>query len=488
MAVDSGEAGCDHFQNDGSDGCLWQCGSAESGSFFDGGDEEVDEFFDGILNGDKGRCGSQRGGKVYTMVVVGDGMGSTDDGKFRVIVGKHRHAWIVGKIQEMAAVRVASKVFVEVFMHGWMDSNGMDDWKNEASIPIGSDGSVTLSFSLLNANPRDWVYEWDFKNTGEEMLAPMVEALAPLANVRVESQVLYHTPKSSFSFWDSKMGSHVFSTSDLPFFVNSKEWHLDTSIATAGRSKVLQFVVYVPSAKECPLHLSLSNKDVSTTNAFISPMWGGIHVWNPPTCSMNSDGSHSSMNMISSKDLHEVFKVFIGQLRLLFGLKSDNTYVPESEISRFLASERGFTEWELDFLFRRHTCFSLLSCSTTLKSLSNLVQSLPRMIVMDEIGKLVKLSLEAATLAQKNSSLGIYDGSAVSSRQASSLAEDAFFHSSIMSISYSSTEHYFAIYMPFFAPVALHVLLAAAKEIKRYKLERKKFSIFVASQQSKSAS
>lgn len=29
------------------------------------------------------------------------------------------------------------------------------------------------------------------------------------------------------------------------FQVNSNEWHLDTSIAAAGRSKVLQFVVYI---------------------------------------------------------------------------------------------------------------------------------------------------------------------------------------------------------------------------------------------------
>jgi hypothetical protein len=34
-------------------------------------------------------------------------------------------------------------------------------------------------------------------------------------------QVLYHTPKSSFSYWDEEHGSHIFSTQDLPFFVCS---------------------------------------------------------------------------------------------------------------------------------------------------------------------------------------------------------------------------------------------------------------------------
>ena len=75
----------------------------------------------------------------------------------------------------------------------------------------------------------------------------MIEALQPIANVTFESQVkscirvqlqnslytldlndfvvlpnwqvLYHTPKSSFSYWDDEHGSHIFSTKDLPFFV-----------------------------------------------------------------------------------------------------------------------------------------------------------------------------------------------------------------------------------------------------------------------------
>lgn len=103
------------------------------------------------------------------------------------------------------------------------------------------------------------------------------------------------------------------------------------------------------------------------------------------------------------------------------------------------------------------------------------------MIVMDEIGRQVELSLEAANLAQRNATLGISDSSAVSATRARALAEDAFFHPSIMSISYASIEHYFAIYMPFFAPVCLHVLLAAIKELKRHKAERAKYSAFLAS-------
>ncbi|KAL3815163.1 hypothetical protein ACJIZ3_016529 [Penstemon smallii] len=47
---------------------------------------------------------------------------------------------------------------------------------------------------------------------------------------------------------------------------------------------------------------------------------------------------------------------------------------------------------ELDVLSRQHTCFKLLQSGTTLGSLSRLVQSLPRMIIKDEIGKQVSVA------------------------------------------------------------------------------------------------
>lgn len=60
----------------------------------------------------------------------------------------------------------------------------------------------------------------DFQEVDEKLLAPTLEALGPIANISVESQVLYHTPKSSYSYWDAEQESHVFSTKDLPFFVS----------------------------------------------------------------------------------------------------------------------------------------------------------------------------------------------------------------------------------------------------------------------------
>ncbi|XP_022758702.1 GPI transamidase component PIG-S-like [Durio zibethinus] len=435
----------------------YQCGSITATDFVQNDDVAVDEKLESVFSGKT---------KEYSVVVV---KGESE----KAVVGKYRHAWMVvggGWEMEIAAVKVA-EVLVKVFVNGGREEGSI---RNEF-MPVGADGKIVLSFNLLNADPRDWVYDWDFRKIDDGLLATMIDALGPVANISVESQVLYHTPKASFSYWNQKLESHVFSNKDLPFFVNSNEWHLDTSIAAGGRSKILQFVVYVPSAKECPLLLQLPNGEISKTNGFISPMWGGVIVWNPQGCLKDSENKPTAGHRIPMQDLENMFEVFIGQFRQIFGFKSVNVYAGASGVWNLLPSERGFTVWEVDVLSRQHTCFNLHSCATTLGSLSRLVQSLPRMIIMDEIGKQVKLSLEAAKLAQSNASSGVYESSAASSRKARSLAEDSFFHPSIMSVSYYSFEHCFAVYSPFFLPVSMHIGLAALRELRRYKKEKAKY-------------
>ncbi|KAI3506921.1 hypothetical protein L1887_21564 [Cichorium endivia] len=461
VSLDSSNNCVEHADVDS--GMAWRCGALREFNFDDTlkNEEALDDYLESVV----GR------NRVYTVVVVNTGEGD----RIRAVVGKYRHAWIVGRVSEvdMLAEKVA-EIFIKIFVSGLKEEESIQG----EFMPAGADGKIVLSFNLLNADPRDWIYDWDFKEVDEKFLAPTLEALSPIANISVESQVLYHTPKSSYSYWDAEQESHVFSTKDLPFFVNSNEWHLDTSIAAGGRSKILQFVVYIPSANECPLRLQLPNGEISVTNGFISPTWGGVVVLNPPNCLQNVNSIHP--RKVSPQELNQIFEVFMGQLRQLFALKSTGFYKGTSGTSVLLTSAKGFTEWELDVLARQHACYNLRQCGATLGSLSRLVQSLPRMIIKDEIGKQVKFSLEAAKLAQSNASQGIYDASAVSSRHARSLAEDAFFHPSVMSVSYYSFEHNFAVYSPFFLPLSLHVILAVVKEIKRYKQESRKYAAWKA--------
>ncbi|CAK9309811.1 unnamed protein product [Citrullus colocynthis] len=445
VVIESG-SDCSQTRSDASS-CSWRCGALSASDFaasLENGLHSADDFLEVALGG----CSkSASGGRVYSVVVMNRGE------NVEATIGKYRHGWIVGRVSEAEAISKVAETFVKLLGNGGREEGLIPG----EFMPVGADGKIFLSFNLLNADPDDWIYDWDFQTVDEVLLKPLIKELSPIANVSVESQVLYHTPTSSFSYWDNKQESYIFSTKDLPFFVNSNEWHLDTSIAAGGRSKILHFVVYIPSARECPLLLQLPDGQISETNGFISPMWGGVIVWNPKGCLRDRESKQHHRHMISYPELEKIVEVFLGQFRQLFGLKSNPQHVGLSGTFNILTSEKGFTEWEMDFLSRQHSCFNLHSCASSLGSLSRLVQSLPRMIIIDEIGKQVKYSLEAATLAQKNASVGVFDAAAISSRQARSLAEDAFFHPSIMSVSYFSFEHCFAVYSPFFLPVALHL-------------------------------
>ncbi|KAG6411886.1 hypothetical protein SASPL_124539 [Salvia splendens] len=432
-------------------------------------DELFDEYLHSLVDESDSRG---NGGNVYTMIVVRR-EGQKDAS---AVVGKYRHGWIVGRVSEEEAVKKVASVFVKAFVNGGKEEGSISG----EFMPVGADGKIVLSFNLLNADPHDWIYDWEFQEIDDNLLAPILKYLKPIADISVESQVLYHTPKSSFSYWDEKLWSYIFTTKDLPFFVNSNEWHLDTSVAAGGRSKILHLVVYVPSATECPLLLQLPNGKISKSNGFISPMWGSVVVWNHAACLNGSKMDTRVRHTISSEDMRKIFEVFIGQLRQLFGLKSKGIFRDTSSGTIRLLTSEMFGIQELDVLSRQHTCFNLLQCTTTLGSLSRLVQSLPRMIIKEEIGEQVRYSLEAAKSALSNVSAGIYDASAVSSRRARSFSEDAFYHPSMMSVSYYSFEHCFAVYSPFFLPVALHVLLAALREWKRYKQESRKFKAWKA--------
>ena len=143
------DAGC--VQNEiGENGCSWQCGLLKDANFDAkwNDDESVDEWLDSALSGSKKCSGSN--GNVYSVVVV------KRDEEVRAVVGKHRHGWIIGKVSETDAVERIAELFVRVFINGGKEEGSI----HGEFMPVGADGRVVLSFSLLNADPLDWIYDW----------------------------------------------------------------------------------------------------------------------------------------------------------------------------------------------------------------------------------------------------------------------------------------------------------------------------------------
>lgn len=92
----------------------------------------------------------QNSRKWYTVVIV------NGDTRFKAVIGKYRHAWIVGNASEEEVVLTISEIFIKVFMNG----GNKEDLIHGEFMPVGADGKIVLSFNLLNANPQDWIYDW----------------------------------------------------------------------------------------------------------------------------------------------------------------------------------------------------------------------------------------------------------------------------------------------------------------------------------------
>ncbi|KAG0591319.1 hypothetical protein KC19_1G166500 [Ceratodon purpureus] len=468
-------------------GEYWRCGLAKSG-LHDVVDLHDDDRLDEFLWSFSKDQNSSTGGR-YTVVVIGregsdvgsqSGMHQNAHVNGRTVVGKHRHAWMTGVdlshpgFEDGIASRIADVAMTYFKNGGRASKTGRDEEDQVASMPLSADGEAVLSFSLLNANPEDWIFDWDIEEVEERYLQPLIEVMEPVARLSIESQVLYYTPKAVSSHWDEALKAHLVPFKQLPFFVNSNEWHLDTSSAATGRSKLLNFAIYVPAANECPLHMQLSSGRISPTNGFTSPGWGGVIVHNLPGCE-NLLPNKSENYRLTSKELEPLVGVIVSQIRALFGLPP--TFVKNSKAGIYgvPAAVTGIADWEVDVLLRRRATMDINASASTLLSLSRLVSSLPNMVIKDEIGEQVQSSLAQAKAAQSQSLVGAYHAAAEAARKARSQAEAAFFQPSIMSMLYFPAEHQLAIYTPFFVPVLLHVLVALLKEGSRYKKEWQKY-------------
>lgn len=127
---------------------LWKCGRVKEGNLDEmlKDDESFDEYLTEVLGGSE-----EGSGKVYHVVVV------RRDEEIRVVVGKNRHAWIVGSLTQVdKIVEMVAELFVKIFVNGGIKDGSI----HSEFMPVGADGKIVLSFNLLNADPRDWVYDW----------------------------------------------------------------------------------------------------------------------------------------------------------------------------------------------------------------------------------------------------------------------------------------------------------------------------------------
>lgn len=128
---------------------------------------------------------------------------------------------------------------------------------------------------------------------------------------------------------------------------------------------------------------------------------------------------------------------------------------------------------EKDNLIRKRTLENVVNTISTLKSLAQLVDEIPNMVVQDHINLKVRQSLDALTLVSQALSNESYVEALQRSIEAIELAEKAFFDPTMVSMLYFPDEHKYAIYMPLFVPISVPLIMALLKQIKSLKQQGK---------------
>jgi phosphatidylinositol glycan class S len=105
------------------------------------------------------------------------------------------------------------------------------------------------------------------------------------------------------------------SPKSLGHFINSAEWNLASVV---NPMPPLNFLLYVPSLQQSPLHIIQPNGSLLNTNAFLIPRWGGVVISNP----IQEFGEVFGVDefVFEEKFLKKYMEIFLGQLRGLIGV------------------------------------------------------------------------------------------------------------------------------------------------------------------------
>ncbi|CDO70983.1 hypothetical protein BN946_scf184830.g15 [Trametes cinnabarina] len=329
-----------------------------------------------------------------------------------------------------------------------------------------------LAFTLLNEDAASGtgVMAWDVQGAIRSHIGPLLEKLSDLHNFTIESQVQFHAPLAFeprlLRHNDTEV--HGLAHEDLTVFINSAEWTLSSSVSN---DPVLHFVLFIPSAKNTPLHIldqQAPTGSIHPSNAFLLPQWGGIVIMNPSHKSFTS----TTISRLTVADLSPVFSTFAHQLLTLLGVPGLPPHVRPARRPENDAHREPFTDWELDALLRRRALENVQSSMETLEAIVRLVDQIENMPVGEDVVGDVQDALDALNDAHESSRFSPVETLKHSAR-ALTLASRAFFNPGMLALLYFPAEHTYAVYTPLFASVAAPLIGAVIREVVAWRKARK---------------
>eukprot|EP00126_Sphaerothecum_destruens_P003412 Sdes_comp17152_c1_seq1m6321 len=259
-----------------------------------------------------------------------------DSSKSHLFVGSGRHSFVYESNAD------ASKAFeqkqwnnlVADFITSMMTSSSLGDFQEgtapqlqDSSREFPRQSSYQILISLLNADVNR-ILKWDVENQVHHKLEPFLNLLSSVALFKVSSQIIHHA-QLPFDLSSHPIHGHVIPQDNLRNFIHPS-WNL---VTPSNHDVCFHFAIYVPKLQEMPVCLLLSNGNISSSNSFTFPQWGGVYIYedrNRETIMHHKKTQHGITNASSSSpddpvfwvDLDDAIRVLVSQMKFLFGIKN----------------------------------------------------------------------------------------------------------------------------------------------------------------------
>ncbi|XP_026512216.1 GPI transamidase component PIG-S [Terrapene carolina triunguis] len=391
-----------------------------------------------------------------------------------VYVGKHRSAVMRGTQgpgDVLAAISARVQQIVQAMSFttdsittALSDRVPMDQLGTDTRRPFKSSLGYEITFSLLNPDPKSHDVHWDIEAAVNSYVQPFLDKLGSVANFSVDSQILYYAVLGVSPRFDKASSSFILSALSLPHVINPVEARLGSSATSLY--PVLNFLLYVPERVHSPLYIQDKDGAAVGTNAFHSPRWGGIMVYNID----HPAPDKAPLPLRVDVDMVRVMEVFLAQLRLLFGISQ--VPLPE-EFLLESPGNKGLSDWELDRLLWTRTVENIATVSTTLTSLAQLLDKIGNIVIKDDVASEVYHAVASAQTAMLELASGHLGSAFQASKEAVTSSERAFFDPSLLHLLYFPDDQKFAIYIPLFLPMAVPILLSLVKILREAKQSKK---------------
>ncbi|XP_030638005.1 GPI transamidase component PIG-S [Chanos chanos] len=328
---------------------------------------------------------------------------------------------------------------------------------------IKSSPGYEITFSLLNPDPKSHSLHWDIEGAVHSYIQPLLDKLAPVANFSVDSQILHYAMLGVNPRFDNNISAYVLSEESLAHVINPVEARLGSNAASSN--PVLNFLLYIPDAHHSPLLIRDHNRKMVPSNAFHSPRWGGIMIYNVNDLYGNEAEFPVNININMAK----VMGIFLAQLRLMLGIQQGN---PPPGFMLQSAGNAGVADWELDRLLWSRSVENVATASTTISSLAQLLDQIGNIVINDNIAKQVSSAVTSLQAAVAELETGNLDFALQYSREAILASERAFFDPSLLHLLYFPDDQKFAIYIPLFLPMCVPIVLSLLKIVKELRQKR----------------